>query len=289
MRFRVDEVRQRVKLPKLGWVSYRNGLGRHALKLAGKARSVTVAREGRHWFASILCAQEVAEPATSQALAVGVDLGVAQAITLSTGQVLPIAGMTAAEGRRLARLQRGMAHKRKGSNNRSKARTRLAAFQARVSARRRDAIHKATTFLAKNHGRVVIEDLRVKGMTASAKGTIEAPGRNVRQKAGLNRVILDKGWGEVRRQLDYKCRWYGSRLVAVNPAHTSQECSACHHVDAGNRVTRDSFVCLACGHSDNADVNAARNILARGFAGGPPVTACGALASAGRRSRKVAA
>jgi putative transposase len=182
-----------------------------------------------------------------------------------------------------------MVRKRKGSSNRSKARTRFAVFQARVSARRRDAIHKATTFLAKNHGRVVIEDLRVKGMTSGARGTVEAPGRNVRQKAGLNRVILDKGWGEARRQLDYKCRWYGSRLVAVNPAHTSQECSACHHVDADNRVTRDSSVCLVCGHSDNADVNAARDILARRFAGRPPVTACGVLASVGHRSRKVAA
>ena len=291
--FVVDEAGQRVKLPKLGWVSFRNGKGRHALNLAGKAKSITVSREGKHWFISVLCESEVAKPRPIQAPGVGVDLGVAQAITLSTGEVLAVLGRTQAEERRLARLQRGLQRKKKGSRNRSKARIRLAEFQARIARRRRDAIHKATTKLAKNHGLVVIEDLRVKDMTASAKGTIEAPGRNVHQKAGLNRSILDKGWGEIRRQLEYKCRWYGSTLEAVNPAYTSQECSECHHIDAGNRKTQDKFLCLRCGHAENADTNAAKNILAAGLAvraeEASPATACGGKALASRRSRKSAA
>ena len=289
--FQVDEVRQRIKLPKLGWVPYRNGLGRHALKLAGTVKSITVAREGRHWFASILCEQEVAEPQPVLGPAVGVDLGVAQAITLSTGRVLPVRGKTKAEERRQARLQRAFDCKKKGSRNRAKARTRLAEFQARISRRRRDSINKATTMLAKSHSLVVLEDLRVKGMTASAAGTIEAPGENVRQKAGLNRVILDKGWGEIRRQLDYKTRWYGSKLVVVPPAYTSQRCSApgCGHTEEGNRTSQARFCCLKCGHTENADLNAAKNILSKGTADGPSVSACGARASAGRRSRKVAA
>jgi putative transposase len=178
------------------------------------------------------------------------------------------------------------------SKNRSKARKRLAEFQTRISRRRRDAIHKATTYLSKNHGRVVVEDLRVKNMTASAKGTLEAPGKNVKAKAGLNRVILDKGFGEIRRQLEYKCRWYGSELVAVNPAYTSQRCHQCGHTEAGNRPSQAVFRCLKCGHEANADVNAAKNILKAGIglpAAGLAAEACGGKALAARRSRKPAA
>lgn len=291
--FVVDETRQRIKLPKLGWVPYRNGKGRHALKLSGAPKSVTVSREGKHWFISVLCESEVAEPRPNLAPGVGVDLGVAQAITLSTGEVLAVLGRPRGEERRLARLQRALQRKKRGSRNRSKARTRLAEFQARIARRRRDAIHKATTHLAKNHGLVVVEDLRVKDMTASAKGTMEVPGRNVKAKAGLNRVILDKGFGEIRRQLDYKCRWYGSTLVAVNPAYTSQQCSACGYTEAGNRKTQASFVCLTCGHAENADQNAAKNILAAGQAVRAEdeslAMACGGKPSGARRSRKVAA
>ena len=290
--FVVDEEARRVKLPKLGWVFYRNGKGRHALKLAGKPKSITVSREGKHWFASVLCEIEMADPKQVQAPAVGVDLGVAQAMTTSDGEVLAVLGMNKAEERRKARLQRSMARKQKGSKNRSKARKRLAEFQTRISRRRRDAIHKATTNLSKNHGRVVVEDLRVKNMTASAKGTLEAPGRNVKAKAGLNRVILDKGFGEIRRQLEYKCRWYGSELVAVNPAYTSQRCHECGHAEAGNRPSQAVFRCLKCGHEANADVNAAKNILKAGLglpAAGLAAEACGAMPLGGRRSRKPAA
>jgi putative transposase len=287
--FAVDEAARQVKLPKLGRVPYRNGRGKHALKLAGKAKSITVSREGKKWFASILCEDEVPEPRPLLAPAVGVDLGVAQAMTTSTGEVLAAMGMTRAEERKNARLQRSLARKCKGSKNRAKARTRLAEFQARISRRRRDAIHKATTYLSKNHGRVVVEDLRVKAMTASAKGTLEAPGRNVRAKAGLNRSVLNVAFGEIRRQLEYKCRWYGSELVAVNPAYTSQRCSACRHTEAGNRPSQAVFCCLACGHSANADHNAARNILEAGIglpAAGLAAEACGGKAIATRRSRK---
>jgi putative transposase len=116
----------------------------------------------------------------------------------------------------------------------------LARFYARLANRRRDALHKITTKLAKSHGRLVIEDLRVKNMTASAKGTIEDPGHHVRQKAGLNRVLLDHAFAEFRRQLAYKARWYGSVVIAVNPAFTSQRCSRCGHTETGNRMSRAS-------------------------------------------------
>ncbi|MYE19290.1 MAG: transposase, partial [Rhodospirillales bacterium] len=111
-------------------------------------------------------------------------------------------------------------------------------------------------------GTVVVEALRTRAMTASAKGTVAAPGRHVRQKAGLNRGILATGWGGLRTMLAYKA----PRLVAVDPAHTSRTCAACGHVDAASRRTQASFECVACGHADHADLNAARNIRRRGLA-----------------------
>lgn len=123
-------------------------------------------------------------------------------------------------------------------------------------------------------------------MSASAAGTAEAPGQRVRQKAGLNRAILDQGWAEFRRQLEYKTAARAGTVVAVNPAYTSQTCSCCAGVDAGNRRTQAFFACLACGHTENADVNAARNILAAGravWAAGP--AACGAEVSRAKPAR----
>ncbi|MHB1512885.1 MAG: RNA-guided endonuclease InsQ/TnpB family protein [Acidiferrobacter sp.] len=103
-------------------------------------------------------------------------------------------------------------------------------------------------------------------MTGSARGTVEQPGRKVRQKAGLNTSILDQGWGMLTQMLGYKLRWAGGRLLLVDPAYTSQICSVCGAVDAGNRPTQAVFRCRHCGHEDHADVNAAQNILARGLA-----------------------
>lgn len=119
-------------------------------------------------------------------------------------------------------------------------------------------------------GEDVNEDLQIKNMSASTKGSVEAPGRNVKQKAGLNRSILDQGWGELSRQLEYKLNWLGGQLVKVPPQYTSQACNECGHVSKENRKGT-KFPCLACGHDAHADVNAAKNILAAGLA----VIACG--------------
>jgi putative transposase len=117
--------------------------------------------------------------------------------------------------------------------------------------------------------------------------------RVLKAKAGLNRVILDNGFGEIRRQLEYKCRWYGSELVAVNPAYTSQRCSECGHTEVGNRPFQAVFHCLKRGHKENADRNAAKNTLSAGLAvradEASSAKACGGKASAARRSRKPAA
>jgi putative transposase len=130
---------------------------------------------------------------------------------------------------------------------------------------RKTILHQVGTIISKNHALVVLENLKVGNMTGSAKGTVEAPGRNIRQKSGLNKSILDQGWGMLKRMLGYKLQWSGGMLILVDPAYTSQTCSVCGHVDAGNRPDQKTFRCLHCGHDDHADVNAAQNILARGL------------------------
>ena len=125
---------------------------------------------------------------------------------------------------------------------------------------------------------IVTEDLKVSNMSKSAAGTINQPGRNVRAKSGLNRAILDQGWFELRRQLEYKQVWRGGQVLAINPAYTSQQCSCCGYTAKANRETQSRFVCHECGYEVNADVNGARNILAAGHA----VLACGGVVQSGR-------
>ena len=124
-----------------------------------------------------------------------------------------------------------------------------------------------------------MEELQIRNMSASAKGTVEKPGRMVKAKSGLNKSILDQGWYEFRRQLDYKLSWRGGMLVEVNPRHTSQRCSCCGHTAKENRVSQDVFRCQACGHEENADINAAKNILTVGQTG----MACQANRISGRQ------
>lgn len=163
-----------------------------------------------------------------------------------------------------------LARKAKFSANWKKQKARIAKLHHRIANIRNDLLHKTTTAISKSHALVVIEDLQVKSMSRSAKETVNAPGRNVRAKGGLNRSILRQGWGEFRRQL-YKQTWRGGVLLAVDPRNTSRTCTECGHVSAENRKTQGSFACVACGHQADADVNAARNILAAGCA----VIACG--------------
>lgn len=263
--------RGRLKLPKAGWVTI---VQHRAIK--GELRNVTVTREADGWYVSILTAREVEDPQPVAGLPVGVDLGVTNAATLSTGERFDVPSFTSGERERLHRLQRKSARQVRGSRSRARTKRQIALLHQRVARRRQDALHKLSYHLAKNHLLVVFEGLKVKNMTRSAKGTTAAPGRNVRQKAGLNRAILETGWGELRRQVQYKAPWMGSRYLAITDyAFTSQECSACGHTAAANRTSQAAFACLSCGSADNADVNAARNILARGLR----VTAGGALDS----------
>ena len=123
-------------------------------------------------------------------------------------------------------------------------------------------VHQTTKEVADRYGTVVVENLNVKVMTASAKGTVENPGKNVRQKARLNKGMLDTAFGEIRKKLEYKC----GRLIEIHPAFTSQTCSECGHADEENRKTQARFQCVSCGFASNADTNAAMNIRRLGMA-----------------------
>lgn len=121
---------------------------------------------------------------------------------------------------------------------------------------------------------VVVEALKITNMSKSAKGDIDNPGKNVQAKAGLNKSILDQGWGEFKRQLKYKLGWLSGTYVEVSPQYTSQKCSKCGNINKDNRKTQSNFCCITCNHTEHADINAALNILAAGHA----VMACGASA-----------
>lgn len=236
----------------------------------GRVRQVTISREGGHWYASILVSARLRRqaphpvPLTAEDV-IGIDRGVAVPVATSAGGLLGAAVETPRQMRRQKRLAQAVARAQRGSKRRMRAILRLRAHKSKMVRRRRDMIHKITSHLAKNHRAVVIEKLQVQAMTASARGTAEAPGRNVAAKAGLNRAILDKGWGELRRQLGYKLAWAGGVLVEVDPRNTSRTCGCCGTVDAASRVDRDRFICRSCGHEAHADVNAAGEVLRRGL------------------------
>lgn len=128
--------------------------------------------------------------------------------------------------------QRMVARRQKGSRNREKAKRRVARLQARYARRRRDAAHKETATIVKNHGVVVIEDLKVRQMTKTGRDTVETPGALVKKRANQNRALLEVSPRAIRTMLEYKRQWYGSKLITVDPAHTSQTCSGCDAIDA---------------------------------------------------------
>ncbi|AJE22728.1 RNA-guided endonuclease InsQ/TnpB family protein [Azotobacter chroococcum] len=259
---KLDQANGRLFLPKLGWLRYRN-----SREVLGEVRQVTVSASCGKWFVSIQTEREVAQPIPNGG-AVGIDLGVVRFATLWDGHketVLEPLGSFARHQQRLARAQRQMARKTKFGRNWLKAKARVRRIHRQIVNARHDYLHKASHAISKSHALACVEDLQVSNMSRSAKGSAEQPGRNVRQKTGLNRSILEQGWGEFRRQLDYKAQWAGGWLVAVPPQHTSQQCPECGHTDADNRQTQSLFLCVACGHSENADRVAARNIRERGL------------------------
>ena len=264
---KLDQGNSRIFLPKLGWLRYRN-----SRDVSGDVKNATVSQSCGKWFVSIQTEREVDQP-VPQGAAVGIDMGIARFATLSDGTCLEPINSFKKHRQRLARYQRAMGRKVKFSNNWKKAKTHVQRIHTRIANARKDFLHKASFQISQNHAMIVIEDLQVRNMSKSAKGNSEQHGKQVKQKSGLNRSILDQGWGEFRRQLEYKSAWSGGFVVAVPPHHTSQTCPCCGHVSKENRQTQARFVCVECGYENNADVVGAINILARGHR----VLACGEM------------
>jgi putative transposase len=243
-----------VRVPKAGWVRFRWS---RAVPPDAKSYRVTLDRAGRWHVAFAVIPAPVPAPGNDQT--VGIDRGVAVSAALSTGQLLHCPALTARERTRLRRLQRRLARAKRGSNRRSRVKHAIARLKARETDRRKDWAEKTSTDIARRFDVIRVEELQIKNMTRSAKGTRENPGRNVRQKAGLNRGILRSGWGLLVRRLEEKAP---GRVEKSKPHYTSQRCSACGRVDRGSRESQAVFRCTACGFACNADVNAAINIAA---------------------------
>lgn len=258
----VDQTTRTIKLPKLGIVRYRK-----SREVTGTIKSATVSREGKHWFISLLTEQEenlISHPSFSS---VGIDVGITHFLTLSTGEHIDLPLSLNRLISRTISLQQQLSHKQKGSNNRRKAIRRLSIAHARVRNTRLDFLHKISTTIAKNHSCVVMEDLKVTNMMRSARGNKEQPGRNVSAKTGLNRSIAKQAWTSFRNLLTYKLHELNGGLLLVDPRHTSQTCPECLTTDKRNRKSQSKFQCVSCGHTANADHNAAINILRLGILG----------------------
>jgi putative transposase len=259
-------------IPKAGWVRFRWS------SAVPQARSfrVKLDRAGRWHVAFAVIPAPIEGPGTGEV--VGVDRGVAISAALSTGEMLTSPRLTTGRQRRLKLLQRKLARSKRGSIRRAAVKHAIARLKARETDARKDWAEKLSSDLARRFDLIRVEDLQIAGMTRSAKGTIAEPGRGVRAKASLNREILGSGWGILVRRLEQKAP---GRIKKINPAFTSQRCSVCGHVAAGNRKSQAVFTCVACHYTCNADVNAAKNIAA-----GHAVTARGGVRVAGPVNRE---
>ncbi len=254
-----------VWIPKVGWVKFR---WTRTIADTVKSYRVTLDRSGRWHIAFAAIPDPIPGPGNGSV--VGLDRGVAVSVALSSGQLLRAPGLGAGETKRLRRLQRHLARAQRGSARRARTRRAIGKLRARETDRRRDWVEKTTTDLARRFDTICIEDLKVRAMTRSARGSREHPGTNVAQKRSLNREIRRQGWGLLVARLKHKA---SGRLEFVPAAYTSQRCSYCGHVAPENRKSQAVFQCVACNAGPcNADVNAARNIAA-----GRAVTARGDL------------
>ena len=231
----------RIRLPKIGWVRMQE-----TLRFDGKPLSATLSREADRWFISIPVEMDLPEPVRESPTTVGIDLGVATAVTLSTGEKIESPKPLKKYLRRMKRLSRAHSRKVKGSNNRRQSARKLAKLHARMGHIRQDFLHKTTTDLTRRFGRISIEDLNVRGMLANDN---------------LSRAISDIGFYEFRRQLEYKAALSGGTVVVVDRWFpSSKTCSACGGYQQSMPLSVRDWTCAECGAKHDRDVNAALNI-----------------------------
>ena len=255
----LDEAKQQIRLPKIGWVGYRK-----SRDIIGRIKNVTVSRRGEKCDVSIQTEYEVVSSAPNPS-EIGIDMGVKRFVTMSNGDFVEPLNAFKQEQEKLAKLQRKLVRQKKGRNSR-KTKRKIVRLHRYIADSRRDFLHKTSTKIAKNHSLIYVEDLKVSNMSASASGTKESPGKNVRQKSGLNRSILDQGWYSFFRMLSYKLKQRGGKLIKVDPRNTSRTCPRCGLVSAENRKSQATFACIGCGFRSNADEVGAINVLRAGRA-----------------------
>ena len=229
-------------------------------EIKGNPKTAQVIKEPTGYFICIQCDQ-VPVKFVSENQAIGLDMGIAHFCIDSNGQFVANPKHFKRHERHLRIANRSLARKKKGSNRWTQQAKKLSRLHHTIANVRKDFLHKESTRIAKANAMVYMEDLKIKNMSKSAKGTAEEHGKNVAAKSGLNRSILDCGWGNFGMMLEYK-----TAVVKVNPKHTSQICSYCGHKDAQSRISQSEFKCTSCSNTSNADVNAAKNILSRGTA-----------------------
>jgi len=214
----------------------------------GRILSVTVRRRANRWFVSVTVEEDIIDPHPVLGASVGVDLGVKTLAILSDGTIFANPRPLGRRLRKLKQLHRSLSRKQKGSKNNKKAKLKLAKMYLKVFNIRQDTLHKVATYLAKSHSKVVIEDLLVSGMLKNRR---------------LARAIADVGFYEFRRQMEYKCRWYGSKLVVASRTFPSSKmCSQCGHRKKELSLSEREYKCHQCGLEIDRDLNAALNLVA---------------------------
>ncbi len=250
-----------VHVPKCGYVRFR--LSRPLPKDFGMGR-ITLDSAGR-WHVAFSAPQpSIARQASGKSI--GLDLGITQSITTSEGEVFHAPAPSVRESRRRLRLERKFARQIKGSKRREATKHKLARLHTRQSDRIKDWREKVSTELVRQFDVIVLEDLQVANMLRSAKGTLEERGSNVAAKSGLNRSISAQGWSALALRIEQKSESSAVACIKASAINTSRKCSACGHTARENRKSQAVFCCATCGHSEHADVNAAKNILAAGLA-----------------------
>jgi putative transposase len=257
--FELNQKDRRIVLPHLGYMRYRGSRA-----ILGTPKNATLIASGGKWFVSILTLRQVPVP-IARGTVVGIDMGIARFATLSDGSFYAPLNSFRRHEKALAAANRAFSKKIRFSNNWRKQKAKLQRIHARIRSARQDYLHKISSSVSQNHAAVCIEDLRVTAMSASrdAEGSRMACGP---AKRGLNKSILDQGWYEFRRQLEYKLKWAGARLVVVPPHNTSRTCPTCGYAAAENRLSQEVFSCVRCGFQENADLVGAINILRAGHA-----------------------
>lgn len=251
-------------LPKIGVLKFRK-----SREIGGEIRSCTISKEAHdEFYISFLCRVEVPDPVCPSG-ELGIDRGIVHTLAFSKPlegvffKDLPIGKIKKIE-EKIAVLQQQMAKKVRFSNNWRKLKSKVSRCHSQIARIRHDFLQKVAVRIAKSHGLVVIEDLKTKNMSKSASGSLDSPGRMVAQKSGLNRAILRQGWYKFQVMLEHKVTENGGVLLKVSPKNTSRECNQCGYIDSKNRSDQSTFCCGKCGHTENADINAAKTILARG-------------------------